>query len=288
MSDSPKEVDSLLRDSDDMRVRRIFGFAFVFLLRSWFNFTFATIVTSTSFATTLVGFMPAAKRERVSRFLAVVGAKLIFLLNPHIRITDATVPNSIELFDKDDASTLLLNHSSTLDSFVLFSALPLYGSRDVKVLAKTSLFELPIFGRILKACGHFPVHYVCDSRVDDFSVDKVAQKSVMRDVENHVEDGGILALFPEGQINRRDTRVLQPFRHGSLALARKHDKRVWGFVHVGIDTTWPTTHAIGGFPSEVRYKFFKIPDAATDVSTEMYAKHVKDVMQTELNSLYEN
>lgn len=269
---------------------------FAFLLRSWFFCTFTFAITLTSFATRLVSgmyFLSEQKRQGISRFLAVLGSKLIFTINPHISMKKVTVPNAIEPWNehliaeagRNKTPLLLISHSSTLDSFVLFAALPLFGLRSLRVLAKSSLFELPLFGHILKACGHFPVHYMKESKTDNFSVDKEAQKQVMEHVEDYVQDGGILAVFPEGQINRKDPHVLQPFRHGSLALAGKYDMQVWGFIHVGVDTTWPTTHAIGGFSSEVQYKIFQIPDAPADAPLEAYAKHVQDIMQTELDLL---
>ena len=109
----------------------------------------------------------------------------------------------------------------------------------------------------------------------------------MVDMEEHVVNDGVLALFPERQINRRDSRTLQSFRHRSLALARKHDMRVWGFMHVGVNVVWPGNNAMGGFPSKILYKTLRIPDVAAHVSMDAYVKHVRDVMQCELDSLLE-
>lgn len=252
-----------------------------------FVFTMVCVVSCTSVLVCLVDQLRCAStrnRMRMASRLSVLGSKLIFKLNPHISIKASE--SFDELFMSEKTPMLLINHTSPLDSFLFFAALP--PGANVRVLAKSSLFSIPFFGRILKSCGHFPVHYTSNSDPDDFSVDKAAQIGVMRSVDEYVRDGGVLALFPEGRIHRGDCLALQPFRRGSLALARKHDVQLWGFVHVGVNATWPLVGArMGGYASEISYSIFKIPNAPlpADAPLDDYVQHVQRVMQSELDSL---
>ena len=110
----------------------------------------------------------------------------------------------------------------------------------------------------MKACGHFPVFFSRETALDDFSVDKQAQAKVTADMEAHVRNGGGLSMFPEGVINRGNTKGLQSFRRGALALARERGMSLWGFLHTGIDQVWSVHEAMGGNPGKIRFKLFNL------------------------------
>src|SRR5437870_3404128 len=80
--------------------------------------------------------------------------------------------------------------------------------------------------------GHFTVYFKSEAKAGDFSVDKDAQEKVTQAIDEHVKEGGGLSFFPEGQINRIDSKVLQPFRRGAFeSFAKKHAMRMYAFLH---------------------------------------------------------
>lgn len=136
------------------------------------------------------------------------------------------------------------------------------------------------------ACGHFPVFFAKDSAMNDFSVDKVAQEKVQLEIEKHVQEGGGLTLFPEGQINRLNSRQLQSFRRGSLQMGKKNKMVIWGFLHTGVDTVWPVNAALGGFPAKIRFKLFKVPTKPDTEEIAEYVTHIEAIMQLELDLMH--
>lgn len=98
---------------------------------------------------------------------------------------------------------LAANHSSLLDP-------PLVGGavrRPVRFMAKDELFRPPLFGRVLRAMGAFPVRRG--------RPDRQAIKLALRILES----GGVVGMFPEG--TRGDGRVLLDPQGGAAMLALK-------------------------------------------------------------------
>jgi len=181
---------------------------------------------------------------------------------------------------------VLINHTSQLDSLFYSACIPTANIVSLRTMAKSGLFNLPIFGQILRACGHFPVFFAKETALNDFSVDKQAQEKVQKHVEEHIDQGGGLSLFPEGQINRINTRNLQSFRRGSLQLARTKNMTLWGFLHSGIENIWPQDAPIGGLPGRIRFKLFKIPAKPIDTDIAEYVNHIEKLMQLELDLMH--
>jgi len=74
---------------------------------------------------------------------------------------------------------------------------------------------MPLFGRILAGIGHFGVYF---KSMEDgkFSVDKEKMAVVELSVDKHLENGGVLCLFPEGTINTTPEDGLMAFRYGTV------------------------------------------------------------------------
>jgi 1-acyl-sn-glycerol-3-phosphate acyltransferase len=77
---------------------------------------------------------------------------------------------------------LASNHLSYLDPLVLGFACP----RDLNFMAKEELFHNPIFGRIIRSVGAFPVKR------------KTADLHALKEAVNRVKSGKGLVVFPEG------------------------------------------------------------------------------------------
>jgi 1-acyl-sn-glycerol-3-phosphate acyltransferase len=260
--------------------------------RVWFTLTFIVSVLLTvvacRFAHLLV-FLSKRRREKLSAQIAGLGFRAIFAFNPQISIEHVgeEEPAWEEMFSSKEGSSpiVLINHTSQLDSLFYSACIPIMKIQGFKTLAKSTLFNLPVFGHILRACGHFPVYFAKET-MGDFSVDRDAQERVQKLVEDHVEEGGGLSLFPEGQINRANSRYLQNFRRGSLQLARKKNMQIWGFLHSGVDKIWPASEAIGGVPGTIRFKLFKIPTNPNTVDIAEYVTHIEKAMQLELDLMH--
>ena len=99
---------------------------------------------------------------------------------------------------------LVANHVHLADPILLMLAFP----RPITFLAKEELFRLPFVGIIMRDAGMFPL-----ARAG--SLQKV--KDVMCQAETLLNEGRVLALFPEGK--RSHTGVLLPARAGAATLS---------------------------------------------------------------------
>ena len=96
---------------------------------------------------------------------------------------------------------VIANHESYLDPVAVGTALP----QQIFFMAKKELFDIPIFGFILRKLGAFPVRRN--------EVDITSLKTALK----HLKDGKVVGVFPEG------TRLksLGEFHLGAAALAIK-------------------------------------------------------------------
>lgn len=109
---------------------------------------------------------------------------------------------------------------------------------------------------------------------------------IMEDVDTHVQAGGSLALFPEGQLNKTPAK-LQSFRRGSFSIALKYSMNMVAIV-LGSGTTkcWPRSAPVGGIPASIDIKLLsiKVPKDATDNITLSEACHQQ--MQAAIDEMY--
>jgi len=83
-----------------------------------------------------------------------------------------------------------VNHISNADPLAIGQFIA-YSGRWPRFLAKTSLFRLPIIGRVLRECGQIPVERASRAAGD-------ALKAAIR----AVEEGRAVTIYPEGTITR--------------------------------------------------------------------------------------
>lgn len=102
-------------------------------------------------------------------------------------------------------AVLMANHESALDILVLFLVVP----RDVRFLAKRSLFYIPFLGWSMWLAGFVPV--------DRDQTD--GARKVFEELVDRVRDGLSILVFPEGT-RSRDGRLL-PFKKSGFLLALK-------------------------------------------------------------------
>jgi len=202
---------------------------------------------------------------------------------------------------KESPAFILSNHVSFLDTILTVSNIPQSTLFNTRCYMGSHLYKLPLLGAICKAAGHFPVHFA-SSTSGNFKVDKEKMKQVEIDVTKHVDAGGVLALYPEGQMNGNPAGGLLPFRYGAFRRALDCDARLWALVTVGHDLVWPRKAQVGGFPAKTGLDFQPVApngvralvkDIRAEINDErpdhvLLAEHVHAMMQTQHNYLSSN
>ena len=83
--------------------------------------------------------------------------------------------------------------SGLIDPMLLHASLP----GKISILAKHTLFDLPILGRMIKAGGGLPIYRTTDS--EDVEYSKQKNSTMLENAGTTVANGGRLLLFPEGK-----------------------------------------------------------------------------------------
>jgi 1-acyl-sn-glycerol-3-phosphate acyltransferase len=130
----------------------------------------------------------------------------------------ATVP-------QEGPAIICANHISSFDPVVVGEYLAFHG-RWPYFLAKDSLFKIPGFGKLLRAVGQIPVHR-----------GTVQAKDALVDAENHLGEGKIVVIYPEGTVCRDPDLWPMMVRTGAARLALKTGAPVipigqWGAHHI--------------------------------------------------------
>ena len=119
----------------------------------------------------------------------------------------------------DEANILLINHQSMLDIIVIEELHP----KNVCWIAKAQIGKIPIIGKILSLPKMIAVE-----RENKHSLIKL-----LSEAKDMVENGRVLAIFPEG--TRSQTNKLLPFKGGAKMLVEKLNLKVQPIVIVGSD-----------------------------------------------------
>lgn len=108
-----------------------------------------------------------------------------------------------EKLDPDQQYVFVSNHSSLVDTPVMFGSMP----REFRILARHGLWKIPFIGWHLNRAGHVPVERE-NPRAAARSLGHAAQK---------LRDGSSLLIFPEGGRARQAT--MRRFKSGAAAIA---------------------------------------------------------------------
>ena len=109
-----------------------------------------------------------------------------------------------------DAQMVLLNHQSLLDIIVMDASYP----KNLAWVAKKEIADMPFFGQILT----LPKMIIVDRE------DKKSLIKLLKDAKERLEEGRVIAMFPEG--TRGDGKKLLPFKMGARFLANKLNLKV--------------------------------------------------------------
>jgi len=112
--------------------------------------------------------------------------------------------HGLDHLDERQNYLFMPNHSSNVDPPVVVAAL----RRDVRMMAKASLFHIPVFGRVIRLAGFVPI-----IREDhDAAIDSGNQAAEL------LRQGLDFAIFPEGT-RSRDGNLL-PLKKGPFFIAQ--------------------------------------------------------------------
>eukprot|EP00927_Polykrikos_kofoidii_P078338 TRINITY_DN75173_c0_g1_i1.p1 TRINITY_DN75173_c0_g1~~TRINITY_DN75173_c0_g1_i1.p1 ORF type:complete len:308 (-),score=52.53 TRINITY_DN75173_c0_g1_i1:126-1049(-) len=166
---------------------------------------------------------------------------------------------------------VLGNHTSFLDVILFSAKTPLRIFTKFRTYMDHNLFTLPILSTICISVGHFPVYF---KTAEDgvFKVDNERMELVDQDVNEHLNSGGWLCFFPEGQVNK-DPDTMLPFRFGGMKKALDFDARLVSFVAAGNQSAWPRKMKVGGFPARIKYSVKMLaPDGAKAFVADLRAQ----------------
>jgi len=157
---------------------------------------------------------------------------------------------------------LVSNHQSFLDP-------PLIGvqlRRKASYLAKSGLFENPVFGWIIRNCNAFPVR--------QGEGDVGAVKETIR----RLREGHMLTAFPEG--GRSEDGELQPILNGAALVVRKAQVPIVPIAIEGSFKAWPKHRKIWQ-RSPVRVLIGK-----PAIVHDMKAKEITEFIDREIRELF--
>ncbi|MDX2054824.1 MAG: lysophospholipid acyltransferase family protein [Polyangiaceae bacterium] len=152
----------------------------------------------------LVALWPGGAFERRQLCQRLVrGAWIVF--HDYMRLTGLVAFNhrQVELH-VEHPSVIIANHPTLVDITALGSALG-----AVCFVAKRPLFKNPVFGPLLRVCGH-----ICGAERDVAEADGAFAQALLR-----LSEGHSVLLFPEG--TRSPVHGLRRFRIGAFELARR-------------------------------------------------------------------
>lgn len=75
-------------------------------------------------------------------------------------------------------------------------------------------------------------------------------------------------------------------RRGAFSLPIAHKKSIWGFINVGCEKAWPYTSFIGGFPTDIYVRAFKVTADASQFDNVQLAEYAGEVLQKQLDEAY--
>jgi 1-acyl-sn-glycerol-3-phosphate acyltransferase len=104
------------------------------------------------------------------------------------------------------SAVIVCNHISYLDPLLLISLFEKH-----KTIVKSSLFDIPIFGRMLKLSGYIPS--AASGKLAELMIERI------EGMPDYLAAGGNLFVFPEGTRSRGGTIV--PLNRGAFKIARR-------------------------------------------------------------------
>lgn len=160
-----------------------------------------------------------------------------------------------------DTSMVIMNHASILDIVVMEEVSP----KNLCWVAKKEIGDIPIIGQILKI-----PKMIALQRGDPRAVVKM-----LKEAKERIDEGRVIAIFPEG--TRRDGITLGKFKSGAKMLAQKLNLKVQPVLLVGTNIMDSKHFSFGSGDIKV---IFLDP---IDTSKDDWLETTRDIMQARLD-----
>jgi 1-acyl-sn-glycerol-3-phosphate acyltransferase len=132
----------------------------------------------------------------------------------------------LENVPQTGGALMVANHASYLDPALV--GVRIY--RPLSFMAKSELFDIPVFGWIIRHCNAFPVQ---QGKGDRAAIEQTIQT---------LKSGHILNLFPEG--SRTADGQLQKIQKGVALIAKRAGVPIVPAVLIGSFEAWPKGRVI--------------------------------------------
>ncbi|RNF26535.1 acyltransferase [Trypanosoma conorhini] len=260
----------------------------VIVARAWFSLCLVLLVVMT-FALCAPLRLAADKKiikarscEKLSCiFSGIFLGKALWWLSPHIHVR--FLEGSLDWRAIESKGAVGACHTSFFDTLLFLWLCPLSFLANCKAFAKKALWKMPLMGGVIRACGHFPVHFNSQDE-NSFAVDREKQALVMAEVETFLDQGGVICFFPEGVLNRTP-ETLKDFRIGTFSMLTKRHMPIHYMVYSGSQEVWdPTMKGLPGFPADVHFFIGKY-EYDRDASGAEVAKGLREAMQKQLDRM---
>lgn len=129
---------------------------------------------------------------------------------------------------------LVANHITEIDPVIIGIAV-FRGKRNPRFLAKKSLFDVPVLGRLLTASGQIPVERQSGGGM------------AMRASERVLADGGIVIVYPEATLTRDPDLWPMVGRSGAVRMAWENGVPVIPVAH------WGTQNLLGRYEKRLHW-----------------------------------
>jgi len=133
----------------------------------------------------------------------------------------------IEVFSSTEPCIFVANHNSLLDALLLYA----HFERDVRIMAKSTLYAIPFLGEVLRQEGHIAVRRGSKRHED--------ARRLRASIASALREGACVLFFPEG--TRSGTGQLGSFKLGAFYNAIQNDVPVVPIVIRGTFEAMPKT-----------------------------------------------
>jgi 1-acyl-sn-glycerol-3-phosphate acyltransferase len=182
------------------------------------------------------------------------------------------VAKEIEIIGNLDkeANILIGNHTHNLDIPLMETVIP----EKIIWVAKKELGELPVFKYML-------------TKTDMILVDRKDKRSVLtmiKEIKDRVSKGFKVILYPEGTRNKKNPKIIQPWKKGPKAIIEKLNLKVQPFVVVNLP------YVFKSHPFRIEKKKIKVIflDSFYPSENPNWYEETKEKMQQILTKEYEN
>eukprot|EP00928_Gymnodinium_smaydae_P048618 TRINITY_DN32517_c0_g1_i1.p1 TRINITY_DN32517_c0_g1~~TRINITY_DN32517_c0_g1_i1.p1 ORF type:complete len:310 (+),score=65.68 TRINITY_DN32517_c0_g1_i1:89-1018(+) len=240
------------------------------LLSAIFSLIFASNSAAAAGCMKFLYLLPLSKKSKEYYSLAIITIfwRFTFSITPWIRIrTDKSSQECWKTLrakvDESDAKVaagtekfqpviVFANHTSFLDVPLSLCLMPSWLIWRARTYMGNFLFKIPILSTICHSVGHFPV-YFSSSELGVFKVDNERMAAVEKAVDKHMEDGGFMTYFPEGQVNKKTPDTILDFRYGGMKKALECNARIAFVVMYGNPKVWPANAQVSGRSGVIRW-----------------------------------